>query len=424
MEEAPIQPSGGFTGRNLAIVVILLVVTNAVTGAVVFFATPRPSAALTVVGPWAGAEWEAFKPVMDAFSNETGIDYQYTQTRQEDLRTILPTQFAAKRAPGDLIFMVSSFIRDDAGPNGNALDLTALIDTADFSAGALDPVTKDGKIYGGVYTGKVKPGFWYRQSFFTANNLPDPTAFTTFAQFQNLVSDIAAIPGVVAPIALTGEGWPLSDLTEHFIATYGGAQMHKGLTDGTISWESTSVRSLFNTYIVPLIENGSFAEAGTWAAGDAFQRWWDGEFPLWFMGSWITGMVADPADLKVFDLPGGTATGIVFGGDYFFIPTFTDQEAEAKRLFDWLASAAGQKVQVRQGGHIATALGIDLAEYPTVDRGVATLLVGAEILGDMDDLIGSPFQDTFWAQLSTLYRSADPRGELNAILAGIQADAP
>ncbi len=415
----------GWTGTQIGVLVILLVLTNAVTGAVIFFATPqRGPAALTVIGPWAGSEWEAFKPVLDAWSDQTGIDYQYTQTRQEDLRTILPTQFAANRAPGDLIFMVSSFIRDDAGPNGDALDLTDLIDETGFSAGALDPVTKDGKIYGGVYTGKIKPGFWYRQSFFTANNLPDPTAFTTFAQFQDLLTDIAAIPGVVAPIALTGEGWPLSDLTEHFIATYGGAQMHEDLTDGTVSWTSTSVKNLFNTYIVPLIESGSFAEAGTWAAGDAFVRWWDGEFPLWFMGSWITGMVDDPADLKVFSLPGGTDTGIVFGGDYFFIPTYTDQEAEAKMLFDWLGSAEGQTIQVQQGGHIATALGVDLAEYPTVDRGVAALLEGAAVLGDLDDALGAPFQDTFWAQLSTFYRSADPAGELDVILAGIDADAP
>ncbi|MFQ5905901.1 MAG: ABC transporter substrate-binding protein [bacterium] len=423
--EMPAAPAGVWTGKNLVIVIALLVVTNAVTGAAVFFSVPRAEVkALTVIGPWAGSEWEAFKPVLDEFSTQTGIDYQYTMTRQEDLRTILPTQFAAKRAPADLIFMVSSFIRDEAGPDGNAIDMTDLIDTADFNPGALDPITKDGKIYGGVYTGKIKPGFWYRQSFFTANNLPDPTTFTTFAEFQDLLSDIAGISGVVAPIALTGEGWPLSDLTEHFIATYGGAQMHRDLTDGTVSWTDASVKDLFNTYLVPLIAAGYFGEAGTWAAGDALERWWDGDFPLWFMGSWITGMVDDPSDLRVFSLPGGTDTGIVFGGDYFFIPTYTDQEEEAKMLFNWLASADGQTVQVRQGGHIATALGVDLAEYPEVDRGVAALMEGVEILGDMDDAIGSPFQDTFWSQLISLYASTDPAGDLDTILAGIDADAP
>ncbi len=427
MEEgAPIQPAGIWTGRNLAIVVALLVITNAVTGTAVFFLKPTPEEKLVVIGPWAGAEMDAFLPVLSAFTNISGVEIEYRIERQEDLRVSLPPAFQAETTPGDLIFMVSSFIRDEAGPDGDAIEVTELIgiDEDDFSAGALDLVTKDGKIYGGAYTGKVKPGFWYRQSFFTTNNLPDPTTFTTFTEFEDLLSDIAAISGVVAPVALTEEGWPLSDMTEHFIATYGGAEMHKDLTDGTVSWTDTSVETLLNTTLVPLIDAGYFAEAGTWEAGDAFNRWWAGEFPLWFMGSWITGMVDDPDDLRVFSLPGGTDTGMVFGGDFFFIPTYTERLAEAKWLFEFLASADGQTVQVKQGGHIATALGVDLADYPAVDRGVAALTEGVELLTDMDDTIGAPFQDTFWAQLISLFKSADPHGDLKTILVGIQADAP
>src|SRR5207249_3102074 len=134
----------------------------------------------------------------------------------------------AHRAPADLIFMVSSFIREH-GPTGDAVDVTDLVNPANFAVGAtqgtqlLSPVTNASKIYGGIYTGKVKPGFWYRQSFFTQHSLSPPT---TWAQFQSLLSDIGNISGVSAPIVSgDGVGWPLSDVTEHFIATYGGAAM-------------------------------------------------------------------------------------------------------------------------------------------------------------------------------------------------------
>ena len=135
--------------------------------------------------------------------------------------------------------MVSSFIKKE-GLNGTVLDLTNVVDKAAYGTGALDPVTgTDGKLYGAAYTGKVKPGFWYRQSFFTAHSLTPPT---TWAEFQSLLTAIKAVPGIVNPIVSgDGVGWPLSDVVEHFIATFGGASMHRNLTAGTQKWNSTAV---------------------------------------------------------------------------------------------------------------------------------------------------------------------------------------
>ncbi len=420
-EGVPAAPSGAWTGRNLAIVIGILVITNAVTGVTVFFVTQPVEERLVVIGPWAGAEMDAFMPVLRAFTNETGIEVEYRIERQEDLRTILPTSFAAEETPGDVIFMVASSIREEYGPDGHAMEVSEFVDEASF-LGALDPVKKDGNLYGGVYTGKIKPGFWYRQSFFTANALSVPT---TYAEFVTLLADISAVSGIEnAIVSGDGVGWPLSDVTEHFIATYGGAQMHIDLTEGTLSFTDPTVRDVFETYLVPLLEAGYFSEPLTWDS-TALDGWWAGDYGLYFMGSWITGMVDDPGDLGVFSLPpeAGAETGMVFGGDHFFIPTYTTRVAEARWLFEWLSSAEAQEIQVSVGGHIATAPGVSLDAYPALDRDIAELKEAAtNILLDMDDWLGSPFQDTFWSQLQGLWTSADPAGDLSSILTAIEAD--
>jgi len=91
---------------------------------------------LTVVGPWSGAEMEAFLPVLEAFTEKTDIEVDYRIYRAEDLATLLPAQFAARTAPGDVIFMWAWFI-SNIGPDGHALDVTDLIDEADFQLALL-----------------------------------------------------------------------------------------------------------------------------------------------------------------------------------------------------------------------------------------------------------------------------------------------
>lgn len=453
-------------GKSLLVLVALLVVTNLITGVTVFFlaqpareavplcvggsspsaapaasgvspsvaeptsAASRPSivsgppgrplqAPIRVIGPWAGAERDAFLRALENFTRITGVPWTYENLRQEELRQILPTQFESGTAPGDLIFMVSSFIQEN-GPN-HMLTLSGNVSDANYRfPEALDPVQVGTDTYGGIYTGKVKPGFWYRKSFFQANDL---TAPTTFDEFRNLLVDISKIEGVRAPIVSgDGVGWPLSDAVEHFIATYGGASMHRALANKTKAWTAGDVRAVFADRLVPLLAGGCFSEPLAWNTV-ALTNWWEGLHGLYFMGSWITGLVSNVSDLGVFalPLPSGTTRGVVFGGDYFFIPKYTTIPAEAHQLAEWLAGPEGQGYQVMQGGHVATATGVPLSAYPPVDRGVADILTGVEILSDLDDTIGGEFQTTLWSQLKLLWVSP---GQLDSVLAAIQAKVP
>jgi len=80
-------------------------------------------------------------------------------------------------------------------------------------------------------------------------------------------------------------------------------------------------------------------------------------------------------------------------------------------------------VQVKQGGHLATVLNVPTSAYPTVDAKVAALLTGKDVLVDLDDTKGDPFQSNFWSQLKGLWTSPNPAGDLDSILTSIQSQA-
>lgn len=374
------------------------------------------SPTITVVGPWSGAEMDAFLPILERFEALSGINVKYRVLRAEDLATLLPAQFAAGTTPGDVIFMWAWWIGQQA-QNGHALEVTALVDAADFLPGTFDQVNITGKIYGGAYTGKVKPGFWYRKSFFAANNLTPTMANSTWAEFAALLADIAAVSGVVDPIVSgDGVGWPLSDITEHFLTTFGGAQLQYDLIDGTASWTTGTVRNMFENYLVPTL--GNFSDPLTWDS-TAINSWWQGDYGLYFMGSWITGMVDNATDLGIIPLPGASA--LVLPADQFFIPAYTKHPDEAKELFSFLISEEAQRIQTAQGGHIATNINVPASSYPAVDLMVVQFIQDFAIVPDLDDTIGGEFQTTFWDQLKLLWVTP---GELDNVLAAIEAVAP
>ncbi len=364
-------------------------------------------AKLVVIGPWAGAEQEKFMPVLKAFEEKYGIEVEYRIYRAEDLSNVLPAQFRAKRTPGDVIFMWAWFIQEQA-KKGHVMDLSNVIKEEDFIPGALDAVKVNGKIFGISYTGKVKPGFWYRKSFFEKHGLKVPR---TWYEFKALLAELKKIPGLKAPIASgDGVGWPLSDVTEHFLITFGGPWVQKDLIAGNLKWESYTVKQAMGK-LVELLKEGYFGEPTEWTM--ALKQWWKGDYALYFMGSWITGMVDDPKDLGVFSLPG--AKGVVFGADYAFVPKYTKNPEEAIKLIKFLATE-GQKVQVEQGGHIATYKHVSLEDYPPVDREVAKILQGAEALPDLDDSVGGAFQKAFWDQLKLLWVKPDKLDEVLEVL--------
>ena len=357
---------------------------------------------LVVIGPWAGDEMKAFQQVLDKFMEEhPNIEVEYRIYRAEDLASIAPPQFEAGMAPGDVIFSAWGWWVKEMGEKGHLMDLSDLVSEDEYIKGIFDPVKSGDKIYGLPFTAWAKPGFWYRKSFFQKHGLKEPK---TWDEFKQLLDKIKQIPGIEAPI-VTGDsvGWPISDITEHFIITFGGIDMQLKLINGELKFNDPQVRAIFENYIVPLIKEGYFSEPIEWTK--AIEEWWSGKYALYFMGTWLTGMVDDPDDLGFFPLPG--CKGVVMGTDYIFVPKYTEHPEEAKLLAKWLATE-GQRVHVgTHAGKFATWLKVDIKDHWKPMQAVYEKLKQMTPVPDLDDSVGGDWQKLFWDQLKLLWVNPD-----------------
>ncbi|RLG84799.1 MAG: ABC transporter substrate-binding protein [Thermoprotei archaeon] len=370
---------------------------------------------LTVVGPWAGAEMEAFMEVLKAFEKEhPNIKLEYKIYRAEDLASIAPPQFAAGMAPGDVIFTAWGWWVKKMGEQGHLYDLSKLVNTNEFVKGIFDPVKSGDKIYGLPFTAWAKPGFWYRKSFFEKHGLTPPKSWDEFLKLLDKLKEILNGPPIVTG---NGVGWPISDVTEHFIITFGGPELQLKLIKGEVKFTDPEAREVFEKYLVPLIKKGYFSEPIEWTR--AIELWWQGKYALYFMGTWLTGMVKDPTDLGFFPLPG--CKGVVMGTDYIIVPKYTKHPKEALELAKWLATE-GQRVHVgTKAGKFATWLKVGIEDHWKPMQEVYAKLKDKVPLPDLDDSVGGDWQKLFWDQLKLLWVSPD---KLNQVLETLTANFP
>ncbi len=352
----------------------------------------RPT--LNVSVPWSGEELDQFRPVVEAFEEEHNVDVRYLTYRAEDLSSVLPAQFQANQTLADVIFMWDWWIAE------NSEHMISLDDVwSEFEDDIIPPsITADGTTYGIPFTMVAKPGFWYRKSFFDEHGLSEPGSWD---EFLALLEEIGGISGIQHPLVSgNGVGWPLTDVTEHFLITFGGPELQLDLIDREVSWQSDEVRDIFSDRLIPLLEAGAFGDPVEWT--QAVELWWDGDYALYFQGNFITGLVDDPGDLGVFPLPGAEA--VVTGPDTFFIPRYSDQQELAQEFARYLLSEEAQQIRAETGGKLVVRGDIDAELYPEADQAVAEVVSGMRTtVPDLDDTIGGDWQSEFWDQLKLLW---------------------
>ncbi len=398
------------TTNKLILYVAIAFIIGIIVGYGIGYVTLQPSqptettgkVKLVVIGPWAGEEMNAFKQVLNKFMEEhPNIEVEYRIYRSEDLASVAPPQFEAGMAPGDVIFSAWGWWVKEQGQKGHLMDLSGLVNTDEYITGIFDPVKDGDKIYGLPFTAWAKPGFWYRKSFFQQHGLSEPKSWDDFV---NLLDQIKQIQGIQAPI-VTGDsvGWPISDVVEHFIITFGGPDMQKKLISGEKHFQDSDVKAIFQDKIVYLLKNGYFSEPIEWTK--AIEEWWNGKYALYFMGTWLTGMVDDPDDLGFFPLPG--CQGVVMGTDYIFVPKYTEHPEEAKLLAKWLATE-GQRVHVgTHAGKFATWKQVKIEDHWAPMQAVYEKLSAMQPVPDLDDSVGGDWQKLFWDQLKLLWVNPD-----------------
>ncbi len=171
------KPTGVWTGRNLAIIVALLVVTNAVTGVTVFFTT-RPSPALIVSFALSSEEAEViYNDVVPLFEARRGVSVEVVDIRPAQFVDIVRAQAKVGRAPVD-VFGLDNLALAALVEENLVLDLSE-------SEGDIDDAVHHALIDAGKFDGNLmfmpyRPNVqitYYNKAKFTAAGLNPPTTW-------------------------------------------------------------------------------------------------------------------------------------------------------------------------------------------------------------------------------------------------------
>lgn len=364
---------------------------------------------ITVTGVWTEAEEEDFMAVVEDAEEETGLDITYEPRDTEAILTGTLMDYESEVATADVVVMPSPARIESDAASGH---LAPLGDTWDPESFAPDPdqVTVDGEVYAAPFKMDLKPGFWYRPSFFDEHGLAEPADYDAFL---DLLAEIDGIDGVEAPIASgNGDGWPLSDVTEGFLLRQDeGHELQRDLIRGEAAFTDDRALAALEE-IQGLLRDGYFSEVRDF--GIQYEYFWANEIPLYFMGSWTPGFdaIEDPSDLDVFVVPGAEA--IVAAENWMTVPAYSENVDAARTAVEAFVSADGQRAWAERGGFIASNLEVPAEAYEVeIMRDLSELADAVELVPDLDDTVGDPFQSEFWSQLTGLW--ADPDQDVESV---------
>ncbi|MFP9192207.1 ABC transporter substrate-binding protein [Natronosalvus vescus] len=358
---------------------------------------------VTVTAVWTDDEEEDFLAVVDYAEEETGIDISYAPRDTETLLSQTLMDYETGIATADIVVLpMEGRVRRD-GEAGHLEPVGDLWDEDDYTTDHATVSVND-EVYAAPFGGDLKPGFWYRQSFFDDHDLEEPDDYDAFL---DLLAEIDGIDGVEAPLASgNGDGWPLSDVTEAFILRQDdGHELQVDLIEGEADFTDDRIITAFEE-LQELHLEGYFSEVRDF--GIQYEFFWSNETPLYFMGSWTPafGAIEDPEDLNYFMLPGAEA--MVTSINWFTIPAYVDDPDAARDALEAIISADGQEVWTERGGFVPTAVDVSEDAYELdVMRDLTEEADEVELVPDLDDALGDPFQAEFWSQLLGFWAEPD-----------------
>lgn len=356
-----------------------------------------------VTALWTSGEQEDFQAVIDFVEGATDANIDYQPRTTDALLTGTLVDYQSGITPAEIVVMpFPARVRSDAR-NGHLESVGETWNPENYSV-TPDQVTVDGEVFAAPFKLDLKPGFWYRRSFFEENGLSEPEDYD---EFLALLEELAGIEGVDAPIASgNGVGWPLSDVTEAYILRQeNGAQLQRDLISGDAAFTDERVRAAFGE-VQNLLQNGYFSTLRDF--GVQYEFFWENRLPLYFQGSFTPAFdaIQDPTDLGVFRLPG--TDGVVGSVNWFTVPTYSDQIDTAKTAVESFVSAEGQQVWAERGGFLASNTEVPQDAYQLeIMASLAQMADEATLVPDLDDSLGNPFQQEFWSQLTGLWTSPD-----------------
>jgi alpha-glucoside transport system substrate-binding protein len=337
-------------------------------------------ATIEVTSLWGGAEADAFQAVLDAFTEASGVNVEYTSVRQ-DYNTVLNNRVAQGDPPDVAIIPGVGFLRSFA-----ADDLIIPLADLGIDASFLESAYAENLATTGQNVGTVgdtpyalmvklnsKSTVWYRPDLFSEGGYEPPS---TYDDFIALADQITADGGTALALG-AADSWTLTDWFESIYIRQAGVDAYDTLFSPDGNWTDQSVKDAINLMLELLTDEniaggkeGALATTFTDGIGDIYAA--DATAHMYYEGGFVGGIAIGDVNPDLvwnenfgfFPFPtvdGGGEGVITIGGDV--MGAFTTNPGVAE-FMQFLASPEGAAAWVEGGTIITPFAGVEAGDYP------------------------------------------------------------
>ncbi|MGH2698792.1 MAG: ABC transporter substrate-binding protein [Actinomycetota bacterium] len=385
---------------------------------------------ITVAAVWTGVEEENFTAVLDAFTEESGVDVTYQSS--DDLGTYLGTQIEGG-SPPDVAMIPQPGLMRSLASDGSLVELSE-----DAAAGLEEnfaPVWQelgsvDGTLYGVYFKAASKATWWYNTAIFEQAGVEPPTSWDEMLETAQTVN-ASGTPFVSIGAS---DGWTLTDVFENIYLQTAGPEMYDQLSNHEIPWTDPSVVEALETMNELFGEDANLARGRSQTLQTDFvtsvtqtftdppeaATVYEGDFVAGVIGGETQATVGEDADF--FDFPAVAGEGAVVGaGD---VAVALTDDASAQELIAFLATPEAAQAWAENGGFISPNNNLDPSVYPDeitqrIAEGVTAASESGAFRFDMSDLQPAEFGATagqgFWQRMQDFLRTGDIQATTKAL---------
>ena len=335
---------------------------------------------ISVVAGWGGAEGDAFKKVLNAFTQKTGVTVRYQVARDQALLTAVRTGVAGGNPPTFAILSTPGFIKElsqqDAIKPMSDLGLDDAALGSGYSKSVLDLGSFDGKLYALLMKANSKSTIWYKPASFKQLGVQVPKTWDDLMSVTQKYASSGKKPWAVGG----KDNWTLTDWFEQVYIRENGPEKYQDLFDGKVKFTDATVKKAV-TDMNSIVANDKFVAGGRQGVlgtafvdgiGRVFGKKPDAE--MYYEGGFVAGIATGQvntalkpgADIDSFPWPtiDPQYQDVVVGGGDLLV-AFSDKP-EAKAFAQFMSTKQAGETWAATGQIISPNKQVDTSVYPNV----------------------------------------------------------
>jgi alpha-glucoside transport system substrate-binding protein len=342
-----------------------------------------------------------FRAMVAPFEQDTGIEVLLESMEERQSLADDPPN-VAQVGLGDFRQLMEAGV---LLPLDDLLDLQAVHEQ--YPAGLLDPLTRDGRLYGIPADLALKSLVWYCPAAFEAAGYEVPTTWGELDDLEARIIDEGSAPWCIGLGSDEASGWPGTDWIEDIVVRTAGPDGYDAWWRHEATWEERVVADAWEIWgtIVndPRMVYGGegYVRSVDWneAAGPLFEgpagcfMHRQGDFLAEALLESIPELAVGE-DLDFFVLPpiDPDARPLLVGGEAFVL--FAD-EPQAAELMAYLATEEAQQLWADESSFLSANLGTSYPDDPVRQRLAEILAAATDVRFDASDMMPAEVGDAF-----------------------------